>query len=306
MLRIKQNKVKSKFSTIPNALITDESLSSKERMIVVYLFSRPEDWIVRRSDIKKVIGIKDNTTYANYWTNIYNSGWVEKSNIKDSKGQFNGYNITLNSERIAMNIRKYREKPDNGKNPTSGKTRQREKPDVGKNPTLTNTDLLTNKEQLKKGKQKTIFETIEADTQQRKKDWAAKKERESKLAKPTNKFIESLLKLPVIENSDSRFEMLDIYKKWVTSKKGISQMNSLAGVEMTEYQRLQTIAEFVMNANYFLVREGRVNKLGGWIRVILNKKEKDNGSQKNNRLGISANSVKWVVEQLKADRAGQA
>ena len=123
MLRIKQNKVKSKFSTIPNALITDESLSSKERMIVVYLFSRPEDWIVRRSDIKKVIGIKDNTTYANYWTNIYNSGWVEKSNIKDSKGQFNGYNITLNSERIAMNIRKYREKPDNGKNPTSGKTR---------------------------------------------------------------------------------------------------------------------------------------------------------------------------------------
>ena len=83
---ILKNELKSDFTQIPNDLITDRRLAPVAFKIVVYLFSKPSGWKIRRTDVKNAIGIKDNNTYAKYWKQILESGWIKRERERERSG----------------------------------------------------------------------------------------------------------------------------------------------------------------------------------------------------------------------------
>ena len=100
-MAILRNQLKSHFSQLPNALISDKSLYPHVTFrIICYLYSKPDGWVVNNDDIMKKFGIKDPHTMAKYWKVILHSGWVSRTK-KDSKtSKFSGYDYTLNQHSI--------------------------------------------------------------------------------------------------------------------------------------------------------------------------------------------------------------
>jgi hypothetical protein len=102
-MAILKNKLKIKYTQLPNAAITDTRLSDTSFRILSYLFSRNDGWIVNNQDIKMKLGIKNDKTMANKWKELTASGWVKRSlRYKDTNegksraGQFDGgYDIEL-------------------------------------------------------------------------------------------------------------------------------------------------------------------------------------------------------------------
>jgi hypothetical protein len=73
-MAILKNKLKASYTDIPNELITDSKVSHGAFRVAVYLFSKPNDWHVNNTDIKRQLGIKDNQTLANYWKCLITKG----------------------------------------------------------------------------------------------------------------------------------------------------------------------------------------------------------------------------------------
>ena len=145
-MAILRNRLRNRFTSIPNSLITDPRISAGAFRVAAYLFSRPDGWNVRRDPLKEALGIADNATVANYFSEIQAAGWIARTRSRDAAGRLTGgydYEL-LSGEEPAADLT--REKPYVGKNPTSGKTLRREKSYVGKNPTHSNTEGISNTE----------------------------------------------------------------------------------------------------------------------------------------------------------------
>lgn len=97
------NYLKGNFSQIPNNLILDENLSNTSKMIIIYLFTRADGWVVRNSDVCNVCKIS-NTTLSKKWKELINSGWLSRTEIRDEKGLFVGYNYNIGGN-IVDNIK---------------------------------------------------------------------------------------------------------------------------------------------------------------------------------------------------------
>lgn len=141
-----RNKLKSNFSQIPNALITDSELSGTAFRIVVYLFSKPDKWEVNNTDIQKRFNIKRRETMSKYWKEIVMSGWVTRERKTDSESgkMVAGFDYTLHSIPCT-------EKADTQKADTHATVYGSDR--VRINRTLSNTDSFSNTNNKKQQKE---------------------------------------------------------------------------------------------------------------------------------------------------------
>lgn len=84
-----RNSLKREYSQIPNDLITDLSLSSGALRVILYLFTKPDNWKVYNKDIEKNLNISDKTL-ARYWKELLSSKWLRREREKDENGKFIG------------------------------------------------------------------------------------------------------------------------------------------------------------------------------------------------------------------------
>lgn len=84
-----RNELKEKYSQIPNELITDLSLCSGSLRVLLYLFTKPDDWNVYNGDICKRLDISEQTL-TKYWKILLNSGWLKREVAMDEKGRLTG------------------------------------------------------------------------------------------------------------------------------------------------------------------------------------------------------------------------
>ena len=128
---------RASFAVIPNDLIRSHSLSAMAKVIYCYLSSRinQSDWKFYISEISSNMKESEKTV-RNAIQDLISSGWVERTIIRNDKGQYSHSVFLLNHD-----VSSIYPKPTDGK-PTDGK------PTDGKLPT-TNKDK-TNKERKNK------------------------------------------------------------------------------------------------------------------------------------------------------------
>lgn len=91
------NPLKENFCQIPNALITDTTISFQARCLYCYIASQSAGWQIFNKVIMKKLGIKTDEAIAKYFKELIERGWLQRVKQKDEiTGQFNGgYDYTL-------------------------------------------------------------------------------------------------------------------------------------------------------------------------------------------------------------------
>ncbi len=85
-----ENKVKGKFSIIPNAIWADKRLSADSMAMLCYLLSKPTGWKIRESDVRAVLGFgKDK--YQATMRLLKGCGYILKSTAHNKDGSFAGH-----------------------------------------------------------------------------------------------------------------------------------------------------------------------------------------------------------------------
>jgi len=99
MMNTLRNKLKEKFTQIPNELITNENISDRARFLFIYLASRPDDWKFWNKDLEKITGCKSDTL-RKHLRELQNTGWlIHLGQIKDlSNGKFGSNIYQLNDK----------------------------------------------------------------------------------------------------------------------------------------------------------------------------------------------------------------
>ena len=84
-----RNELKRDFSQIPNELITDLTLSAGALRVLLYLFTKPDEWNVYNLDICKRLDISEQTL-TKYWKQLIKSGWLRREPSRNEKGHLTG------------------------------------------------------------------------------------------------------------------------------------------------------------------------------------------------------------------------
>ena len=84
-----KNQLKEKYSKIPNELIVDLSISAGALRVLIYLFTKPNNWIVYNKDIQKQLNISDKTL-SKYWKELLKSKWLRRTKIPPTNGKLAG------------------------------------------------------------------------------------------------------------------------------------------------------------------------------------------------------------------------
>jgi len=84
-----RNKLKEKYSQIPNELVVDLSISAGALRVLIYLFTKPDDWKVYNKDIQKQLNISDKTL-SKYWKELLASKWLRRTKRPPTDGKFAG------------------------------------------------------------------------------------------------------------------------------------------------------------------------------------------------------------------------
>ncbi len=126
------------YSTIPNEIIVDTSISSGAFRLYCYLASKPETWEVNNNDIRKQLKIGSNNSLNKYWKELIDAGWIEKARHKDEKGKFTGKTILI------LHNNRNRKNCENGKNPLSQKIHYRKNCEIAKSAKHNNTEYISN------------------------------------------------------------------------------------------------------------------------------------------------------------------
>lgn len=84
-----KNALKAQYSQIPNDLIIDMNLSSNALRVLLYLFTKPDNWNVYNSDICKQLNISEKSL-TKYWKELLNSRWLRRTKKQSSSGKFTG------------------------------------------------------------------------------------------------------------------------------------------------------------------------------------------------------------------------
>ncbi len=96
-MSIIKNKLKTNFSQIPNNLILDNRLSCGSKVVMMYLFSLPDGWIINNTDVMKKLRIGTRGTLSKYWKELLNANWISRCRLKNNKGHFDNFEYTLHS-----------------------------------------------------------------------------------------------------------------------------------------------------------------------------------------------------------------
>ena len=131
--------MKDNFTQIPNAIISDESISSGAFRVYSYIASKPTGWNVFNKDIQKQLQIKRPETLSKYFKELLDSGYMKRekatSTNKYSESHINGsFVYVLLSKK----------NPTLLKNRNNGKTVITEKPTLLKNRNHSNTNSISN------------------------------------------------------------------------------------------------------------------------------------------------------------------
>ena len=122
-----RNELRRSYSQIPNELITDLSISAGALRVLLYLFTKPDDWSVYNADICKNLNIHSETL-SKYWKELLASKWLQRTEKRD-KGLFVGYEYSIGEFDHTDNL-PIRENTDTVKNGN------------GKNPDVTNNNFI--------------------------------------------------------------------------------------------------------------------------------------------------------------------
>lgn len=90
IFRIKKTKG---FSTMPNNLLQDKSISYKARGVLCYLLSKPDNWEVRPSDLTTEKDRKDAIRTA--LKELRDAGYILWEQQRDSEGRMAGYSYSV-------------------------------------------------------------------------------------------------------------------------------------------------------------------------------------------------------------------
>ena len=119
------NKIKENFTTIPNSVIRNKTLSDRARFLFCYMASMPNDWQFYQSAMAKELNYSKDTL-RKYMEELLATGYLIREQRRE-KGKFDSYDYTINFSPCMENT-------DTVKN-GSGKIPNREKS------TVTNKDL---------------------------------------------------------------------------------------------------------------------------------------------------------------------
>jgi hypothetical protein len=90
-----RRQITSNFTTIQNSIITAESgLSIGGRWLLIYLLSRPQDWVVRTSDIQKQGGIGREKAQG-LLRELVAARWVRKDMARSETGTWDGIQYVI-------------------------------------------------------------------------------------------------------------------------------------------------------------------------------------------------------------------
>jgi hypothetical protein len=99
-----RNNLKKEYSQIPNKLITDLNLCNGSLRVMLYLFTKPDDWNVYNADICKQLGISEQTL-TKYWKQLLSSGWLKREAARDDKGRLTGgYDYLIGDFTVSIQI----------------------------------------------------------------------------------------------------------------------------------------------------------------------------------------------------------
>ena len=99
-----RNALKRDYSQIPNEMITDLSLSNGSLRVLLYLFTKPDNWNVYNKDIQKQLKISDKTL-AKYWKELLASQWLRREKRPPTDGKFaGGYLYQIGSFSISEEV----------------------------------------------------------------------------------------------------------------------------------------------------------------------------------------------------------
>lgn len=146
-MAVVKNKLKMDFSQIPNEVLVDNNLKDGAKILLLYLFSKPDDWQVMNNEIKKSLNIKQNSTIASYWKQLIENGWIKRYRRTDENGKFIGGLVYELNETPIFEESPNVQKPQIVGKPTFGETQKLNNMDSS-----TNTDLSTNKKTKEKKK----------------------------------------------------------------------------------------------------------------------------------------------------------
>lgn len=88
-MSVLKNRLKEKFVTVPKKIITDNQISFGAKIVYCYLVSKPNDWVIRNSDIMAELNISKDTI-AKYFKELVVNGWIDRKRQVDSQNQFTG------------------------------------------------------------------------------------------------------------------------------------------------------------------------------------------------------------------------
>ena len=96
-----RNELKRDYSQIPNDLITDLTLSAGALRVLLYLFTKPDNWNVYNADICKQLDISEKTL-TKYWNELLSSKWLRREKKQTKDGKFTGgYSYLIGSFTIS-------------------------------------------------------------------------------------------------------------------------------------------------------------------------------------------------------------
>lgn len=84
-----RNTLKAQYSQIPNELITDLTISAGSLRVLLYLFTKPDNWSVYNADICKQLNITEQTL-SKYWKELLASPWLRREQKRDSSNKITG------------------------------------------------------------------------------------------------------------------------------------------------------------------------------------------------------------------------
>jgi len=114
------NKIKENFTTIPNSVIRNKTLSDRARFLFCYMASMPNDWQFYQSAMAKELNYSKDTL-RKYMEELLATGYLIREQRRE-KGKFDSYDYTINFSPCMENT-------DTVKN-GSGKIPKREKSTV--------------------------------------------------------------------------------------------------------------------------------------------------------------------------------
>jgi len=82
-----KRKYDSNFTAIPNAIIDNRELSAEARWVLIYLLSKPKDWVVRVTDIRAAGNLGRDKAYS-IMKELVEARYVEKVQGRNEDGSY--------------------------------------------------------------------------------------------------------------------------------------------------------------------------------------------------------------------------